>query len=79
MRTLNHCVVFILFLSILLLSSSCSPELSTSQQTITIMTYNILDGGGIGPTDPTGPWCAGYKKVDEHGNLAAVSGGFPLG
>ncbi|OGN87865.1 MAG: hypothetical protein A2Z74_03685 [Chloroflexi bacterium RBG_13_46_9] len=59
--------------------SSCGSELSTSQQTITVMTYNILDGGGTGPADPTGPWCAGFEKVDEQGNLVAVSGGFPLG
>jgi endonuclease/exonuclease/phosphatase family metal-dependent hydrolase len=26
---------------------------------ITVMTYNILDGGGAGPTDPMGPWCCG--------------------
>jgi endonuclease/exonuclease/phosphatase family metal-dependent hydrolase len=26
---------------------------------ITVMTYNILDGGGIGPTDPQGEWCCG--------------------
>jgi len=23
------------------------------------MTYNIENGGGVGPTDPSGPWCCG--------------------
>ena len=29
----------------------------TPQEVITAMTYNILNGGGAGPTDPNGPWC----------------------
>ena len=26
------------------------------------MTYNIMDGGGVGPTDPTGEWCCGPPR-----------------
>jgi endonuclease/exonuclease/phosphatase family metal-dependent hydrolase len=32
---------------------------ATPRETITVMTYNILDGSGVGPTDPEGPWCCG--------------------
>jgi len=32
---------------------------TAAQETITVMTYNILNGGGVGPTDPNGKWCCG--------------------
>jgi endonuclease/exonuclease/phosphatase family metal-dependent hydrolase len=35
---------------------------SPSQEVITVMTYNILDGGGEGPTDPMGEWCCGVPR-----------------
>ena len=28
-------------------------------ESINLMTYNILAGGGVGPTDPEGEWCCG--------------------
>lgn len=30
---------------------------TTAQEVITVMTYNVLNGSGAGPTDPNGPWC----------------------
>ena len=32
------------------------------EETLTVMTYNILDGGGVGPTDPKGDWCCGPPR-----------------
>lgn len=30
---------------------------TTAQEAITVMTYNVLNGSGVGPTDPNGQWC----------------------
>ena len=32
---------------------------AAGSEIITVMTYNIENGGGVGPTDPSGPWCCG--------------------
>lgn len=32
---------------------------AATQEMVTVMTYNIENGGGAGPTDPNGRWCCG--------------------
>ena len=43
-------------------SMAPTPSSTTdAREIIRVMTYNIQDGGGTGPTDPDGPWCCGGR------------------
>lgn len=66
---MKRLLLYFLIIGVALLSG-CATISPTSQESsqiskktplemITLMTYNIQDGGGVGPTDPNGPWCAG--------------------
>lgn len=47
------------------LLASCGADVATPTlvgETITVMTYNIENGGGAGPTDPSGDWCCGPPR-----------------
>jgi len=39
------------------MSGNPTTPMPTPQEVVTVMTYNVLNGSGAGPTDPNGPWC----------------------
>lgn len=53
-----------LVVAVLLLTACGADEATPTPvgETITVMTYNILNGGGAGPTDPNGDWCCGPPR-----------------